>query len=72
VRADGQVVTGKVKVTWRGESKTVRLDDGKAVVQLGKWGSVGEKTVKVRYLGSSMANPARAEAIVNVKAPRRR
>ena len=58
VSARGQKVTGKVEVKWSGESKTVTLKNGKATVQLGKWGSTGQKTVRVHYLGSSLANPA--------------
>ena len=72
VAADGQVVTGKVKVTWRGHSKTVRLANGKAVVKLGKWATTGKKTVRVRYLGSAKAEAASAVVRFKVKAPRRR
>ena len=58
VSAHGQKVTGKVEVTWSGHSRTVTLRNGKATVELGKWGSTGHKWVKVRYLGSDLANPA--------------
>ena len=58
VSAPGQKVTGMVRVNWKGKRKTVTLTNGKATVQLGKWGSTGEKHVRVHYLGSDLANPA--------------
>jgi hypothetical protein len=58
VSAPGQEVTGEVRVKWDGNTETVTLNNGKATVQLGKWDSTGEKVVRVRYLGSSIANPA--------------
>jgi 5'-nucleotidase len=57
VTAPGQRVTGKVEVSWKDETRTVTLEDGRATVQLGKWHSTGEKTVRVHYLGSNLANP---------------
>jgi predicted extracellular nuclease len=58
VSAPGQKVTGRVEVTWKGESRTVTLKNGKATVQLGKWGSTGQKTVTVHYLGTDTLNEA--------------
>ena len=54
--APGQDVTGQVRVRWSGEAQTVTLKNGKATVELGKWGSAGEKLVRVRFLGSALAN----------------
>ena len=67
VVADGQVVTGEVEVTWRGESETVKLENGKAVVILGKWGTTGEKTVTVHYLGSAKAKQETKQVTFNVR-----
>ena len=54
VSAPGQKVTGMVRVNWKGKRKTVTLTNGKATVQLGKWGSTGEKHVRVHYLGGGL------------------
>ncbi len=72
VLAAGQMVSGRVKVIWRGQTRTVRLDRGKAVVPLGTWRTTGKKTVRVRYLGSAKAHAAVTKVTFRVKAPRRR
>jgi hypothetical protein len=49
---DGSVVTGEVKIKVGKKKKTVTLANGKAEVNLGKFGK-GKHKVKVVYLGSS-------------------
>jgi len=61
-------VTGTVEVTWNGETRTVTLKNGKATVQLGTWGSTGQKQVTVHYLGSDTLNPATEVVTFQVRA----
>jgi 5'-nucleotidase len=71
VRAAGQVVTGKVRVNWRGKSRVVSLKGGKATLNLGSWKNTGVKVVRIAYLGSGKANPDEAAVFVKVRAKRR-
>jgi len=72
VAAAGQVVTGKVRVSWRGASRVVTLRGGKAVVDLGRWGTTGRKTVRLHYLGSTKATADRATVTFTVRPKPRR
>ncbi len=54
VNPDGVAVTGKVTIRATGQTaRTVTLVGGRATVTLGRFATIGQKSVTVRYLGSS-------------------
>lgn len=69
VSPDGLAVTGRVTVTAGGVTRSVRLEDGRGIVELPPFGRVGLKTVKVSYSGSDSLQ--RASTTVTVRVVRR-
>jgi hypothetical protein len=60
VMSAGDPATGRVTVLAGGHTYHARLDPkGKAVVVLRPFGTIGQKTVRVRYEGDSLTRAAR-------------
>ncbi|WP_091026051.1 ExeM/NucH family extracellular endonuclease [Nocardioides szechwanensis] len=55
VEADGQVVTGRVRVSFGDRTWSEMLSGERAVIVLPEFRTRGEKTVTVEYLGSALA-----------------
>ena len=68
VSASGFVPGGQVKVKAKGQKAvTVTLDaSGKATVKLKTFGSLGDKSVKVKYLGTSLTLASSAKTKLTV------
>ena len=54
-------------MNWRGNARTLTLQGGKVVLNLGKWKTTGVKVVRIAYLGSGKANPENRVVFVKVR-----
>ncbi|CAN5261217.1 hypothetical protein BH09ACT12_BH09ACT12_24290 [soil metagenome] len=59
-------VAGKVRVRVAGKTRTVKVEDGKATVRIGKFAKPGRKVVHVRYQGSRDLTGSKAKAFLRV------
>jgi hypothetical protein len=69
VFAPDRQVRGFVQVDHHAFYETARLRKGSFVLKLGKWPSVGQKRVRVHFVGNGWANPA--TKVVKFKVRRR-
>ncbi len=66
VKADGEGANGRIKVKVGGETYKAKLENGRAVVKLDKFGKTGKKTVRVQYLGNATTTTDSAKVTIRV------